>query len=84
MATGKAAKKARNLNIEIQSKLDSKMLTDIYYEEFKKDLDKRAISKKTKFKMYIYSHQLLNGAEFTKQQWLDWMNAYRKANNDGQ
>ena len=81
MAIGKVAKRLRNLEKIIQPKLDAKMLTDTYYEDFKKDLDKRATSKKTKFKMYVYNHQLLNGAEFTKQQWLDWMNAYRKANN---
>ena len=70
MALGKAAKQKRNLQRIIEPKLEAKIATKEYQDEFKKLINKQQTEK---FKMYVYSHQLLGGAELTKKEWLKWI-----------
>jgi len=87
MAIGKAAKRARNLINIIQPKLDKAILTDEYFEEFKNILDtktdkyfdkEKQIEVDNKFKMYVYNHELLEGVEMTKADWMEWLTEERK------
>ena len=78
MALGKAAKQKRNLSIIIKPKLEAKISSKEYKDEFKKLVNKQTVKK---FKMYVYGHELLNGAELTKEEWLKWINEYNKLNN---
>ena len=74
MALGKAAKRARNLQKIIQPKLDDKMLSDEFYDELK---DRETIDKDEKFRLYVYSHEILGGAKRNKKDWLEWLDVLR-------
>jgi len=79
MSIGKAAKRARNLQKVIQPKLEARVLTDDFYDKFKKRLN---LQSSIKFKMYVYNYELFNGMELTKKEWLKWINDERKAHKD--
>lgn len=83
MSLGKAAKQKRNLDRIIQPKLDARIRTKEFKKEFESVLkDKVNTYKKkgtdveveNKFQMFVYSHPLLGGREFSKSQWTEWIN----------